>query len=67
MDCDRAFFAHLLAFLGVGYCMLARKHLFDVHMSDKGDGGHRSTVSSDDFPELYTFVFVFFLFECENF
>lgn len=31
MDCDRAFFAHLLAFLGVGFCMLARKHLFDVY------------------------------------
>lgn len=41
MDCARAFFARLLAFLGVGYCVLARKHLFDVCMGDKGDGGGR--------------------------
>lgn len=38
---------YLLAFLGVGYCMLAREHLFDVYMGDKGDGGGRSAISSD--------------------
>lgn len=57
-----AFFAYLLAFLGVDFCMLVRKHLFDVYMSDKGDGGGRSTVYS--VPEQATQLCAFILFFC---
>lgn len=55
-----AFFAHLLAFLGVGFCMLARKHFFDVYMGDKGDGGGRSTVYSVVQNRLHNCVHLFY-------